>query len=143
MSKENEAVAVKFVTAMGSNDPVAAAQCLAADAYAIARGYSNFAGKRDAAMMIGGIEAFKALMPDGLAFSIVSVTSNEDTVVVECEGNATTSAGTAYHNHYCFVHAMKDGKIAHVREYFCGVHANEVLWPLASKMSGDLANTVS
>ena len=142
MSKENEAVAVKFVTAMGENDPVAAAETLAPEAFAEARGYSNFAGKRNASMMIGGIEAFKALLPDGLRFTILSVTSNEDTVVVECEGNATTCAGTQYRNHYCFVHRLKGGKIVEVREYFCGAHANEVLWPLASVMSEDLANTV-
>ena len=142
MSKENEAVAVKFVMAMGANDPVAAAETLAPEAVAEARGYSNFKGKRDAKMMIGGIEAFKALMPDGLSFKILSVTSNADTVVVEAEGNAVTCDGTPYRNHYCFVHVLKDGKIVELREYFCGAHANEVLWPLASKMSDDLANTV-
>ncbi len=142
MSKENEAVAVKFVMAMGNNDPVAAAETLAPEATAEARGYSQFKGKRDAAMMIGGIEAFKALMPNGLSFKILSVTSNDNTVVVEAEGNAVTFDGTPYRNHYCFVHVLKDGKIVELREYFCGAHANEVLWPLASKMSADLANTV-
>ena len=142
MRKENEAVAVKFVMAMGNNDPVAAAECLAPEAIAEARGYSNFKGKRDAAMIIGGIEAFKALMPNGLSFNILSVTTNEDTVVVEAEGNAVTCDGTPYRNHYCFVHVLKDGKIVELREYFCGAHANEVLWSLASKMSEDLANTV-
>lgn len=141
MSKENEAVAVKFVTAMGNNDPVAAAETLAPEAFAEARGYSKFAGKRDAAMMIGGIEAFKALMPNGLSFRILSVTSNDDTVVVEAEGNAVTCAGTEYRNHYCFVHKLKHGKIVELREYFCGAHANEVLWPLAVQ-SSDLANTL-
>lgn len=142
MSKDNEAVAVKFVMAMGNNDPVAAAETLAPEAFAEARGYSQFKGKRDAKMMIGGIEAFKALMPNGLSFNILSVTSNDNTVVVEAEGNAVTCDGTPYRNHYCFVHVLKDGKIVELREYFCGAHANEVLWPLASKMSDDLANTV-
>jgi ketosteroid isomerase-like protein len=141
MSKENEAVAVKFVTAMGNNDPVAAAESLAPEAFAEARGYSNFAGKRDAAMMIGGIEAFKSLMPNGLSFKILTVTSNDDTVVVEAEGNAVTCTGTHYRNHYCFVHKLKNGKIVELREYFCGAHANEVLWPLALQ-SSDLASTL-
>jgi uncharacterized protein len=140
--ENNKAVARRFVEAMGSNDPVAAAQCLAPDACAIARGYSNFAGKRSAEMMIGGIEAFKALMPEGLKFDIKSVIGDGDLVAVECEGNARTFEGTPYRNHYCFLHVLRDGKITEVREYFCGVHANEVLWPLAAKMSEDLANTV-
>mgnify|MGYP003346109468 CR=1 FL=1 len=32
-------------------------------------------------------------------------------------------------------------EIVELREYFCGAHANEVLWPLAQQ-SADLANTV-
>lgn len=141
MSELNKEVARRFVEAMGTNDPEGAALCIAPEAFAMARGYSNFAGKRDASMMIGGIEAFKALLPDGLRFDILSVTGDDERVVVECEGNGVTCEGTPYRNHYCFVCEMKDGKIREVREYFCGVHANEVLWPLATRMS-DLGKTV-
>jgi ketosteroid isomerase-like protein len=140
VTEKNKDVARRFVEAMGANDPETAAGCLAADAFAVARGYSHFAGKRDAKMMIGGIEAFKQLMPTGLAFKIISVTGEGERVVVEAEGNAVTSEGTPYRNHYCFVVELHNGKIKQFREYFCGVHANEVLWPLAKKVS-ELANT--
>ena len=132
----NRQVALKFIKAMGENDPVAAAECLAPDAIAVATGNSHFKGTRDARMMIDGIEAFKSLIPTGLAFTIKSAVAEGDQVAVECEGNAMTSAGTAYCNKYVFFITLKGGKITLVNEYFCTVLANEVLWPLAQSAAG-------
>ena len=136
----NRQVALKFIKAMGENDPVAAAECLAPDATAVATGNSHFKGTRDARMMIDGIEAFKSLMPTGLAFTIKSAVAEGDQVAVECEGNATTSAGTSYCNRYVFFITLRGGLITLVNEYFCTVLANEVLWPLAQSAAG-LAET--
>ncbi len=136
MSEANKQVALKFIKAMGDNDPVAAAECLAPDAVAVARGGSYFHGSRDARMMIDGIEAFKALIPSGLSFTILSALADGDKVAVECEGNATTVAGARYANQYVFVCTLRGGKITLVNEYFCTVLANEVLWPLAQSMAG-------
>lgn len=138
----NRQVALKFIRAMGENDPVAAAECLAPDAVAVATGNSHFKGTRDARMMIDGIEAFKSLMPTGLAFTIKSAVAEGDQVAVECEGNATTSAGTPYCNRYVFFITLRGGKITLVNEYFCTVLANEVLWPLAQSSAG-LAETAA
>ena len=52
VGETNRAVALKFIKAMGENDPVAAAECLAPDAVAVATGNSHFKGSRDARMMI-------------------------------------------------------------------------------------------
>ena len=132
----NRAVALKFIKAMGENDPVAAAECLAPDAVAVATGNSHFKGSRDARMMIDGIEAFKVLVPGGLSFTVHSAVAEGDKVAVECEGNAETVAGTAYCNRYVFYITLRGGKITLVNEYFCTVLANEVLWPLAQSASG-------
>lgn len=136
MSEANKAVALKFIAAMGSNDPVGAAECLAPEAMAVAKGNSHFKGARSARMMIDGIEAFKSLIPGGLQLKVISAIADGDKVAVECEGNATTSAGTTYDNKYVFVCTLRDGKIVLVNEYFCTVLANEVLWPLAQSAAG-------
>lgn len=136
MSEANKQVALKFIRAMGDNDPVAAAECLAPDAVAVATGNSHFKGTRDARMMIDGIEAFKSLMPGGLSFIIHSAVAEGDQVAVECEGNAKTVAGTDYCNRYVFFISLKGGKIVTVNEYFCTVLADEVLWPLAQSAAG-------
>lgn len=136
MSEANKAVALKFIAAMGSNDPVAAAQCLAPDAMAVAKGNSHFKGARSARMMIDGIEAFKSLIPGGLQLKVISAIADGDKVAVECEGNATTNTGVTYDNKYVFVCTLREGKIVLVNEYFCTVLANEVLWPLAQSAAG-------
>ena len=118
------------MTAMGTNDPELAAGCLAPDACAVAKGYGKFAGARQASVMVGMIDEFKKIMPTGLRFTIKSVTASDDRVAIEAEGNALTALGTSYHNQYCFVFTRADGKIKQVNEYFCTVHADEVLWPL-------------
>ena len=45
MSEQNKAVAVRFITAMGSNDPETARNCFAPDGVAIAMGTTNFASR--------------------------------------------------------------------------------------------------
>ena len=43
--------------------------------------------------------------------------AEDDVVVVEAKGDATTHAGTRYDNDYCMIFRLRDGKIAEVREY--------------------------
>jgi ketosteroid isomerase-like protein len=134
MSETNKAVALRFIAAMGSNDPEGVRACLAADAVATTKGFGKFSGSRDAATVVGAIEIFKDLMPTGLRLSVQSVTGEGDRVVVEATGDAVTGDGKAYRNEYCFVMTFRDGRIARMNEYLCSVHADEVLWPLAEKM---------
>lgn len=129
MNEQNKQVALKFMEAMGTNDPETAATCLAPDAVAIAKGFHKFAGERRADVMIGMIDAFKKMIPDGLRFTIKDVTAEGDRVAVEAEGNAVTSSGKPYCNQYCMVFTLRDGKIKQVNEYFCSKLAEDVLWP--------------
>jgi uncharacterized protein len=90
-------------------------------------------------VIVGTIGAFDILLPTGLCPEIVSVTAEEDRVVVEFEGKATASDGTPYANNYCMVFTLRGGKIARVHEYFCSKLADDVLWPLVEKMGGAAA----
>src|SRR5262249_37440965 len=83
-----------------------------------------------------GIESFKALLPEGLRFTIGDVTAEADRVVVEAEGNGVTREGSAYRNRYCFAFTCSDGTSKEVHEYFCTKLSDEVLWPLAQAMPG-------
>jgi ketosteroid isomerase-like protein len=137
MSEQNKTVAVRFITAMGSNDPETARACFAPDGRAIAMGTTNFAAApRSPQDIADGIESFKALLPEGLRFTIGDVTAEGDRVVVEAEGNGVTCEGTSYRNRYCFAFTFADGRIKEVHEYFCTKLADAVLWPLAQAMPG-------
>ena len=43
--------------------------------------------------------------------------ADDDYVVVEARGKATTKAGPAYNNKYCWVFRLEDGKVKEVTEY--------------------------
>ncbi len=140
--EQNRELAIRFVESMGSNDAEAFASTLAPDAVAVAKGTTNFAGARNREMMIGGVEMFKQILPEGLQFEVTNVIANEDGAAVECKGNGTTSEGKAYCNDYCFVLKIRDGKVAHVNEFFCTKLADEVLWPMVEG-TGSLDQTVA
>jgi len=143
MSEQNKRVVLQFMEGMGTNNAELAAPCLAPDACAIAKGYAKVSGRREAATMTGMIEAFKAMLPTGLNLAIQRVIADGDSVAVEAEGDGTTSQGTPYRNQYCFVFTLEDGKIKQVNEYFCTIHADEVLWPLIEQLQGVAGETAS
>jgi len=43
--------------------------------------------------------------------------AEDDHVVIECRGNVMTKAGQPYHNTYCYVCTLTDGKITELTEY--------------------------
>ncbi len=134
MSDQNKDVVLKFLKAMGEGDGATAATCLAPDAFTLAKGFGKFAGVRRYDTIIGTIEAFKKLMPEGLRPDVKSVIGEGNKVVVEFEGNGVTYEGKPYCNEYCMVFELRDGKIKQVNEYFCTILADEKLWPLLKDM---------
>ena len=126
----NKSVVLTFVEAMSTSNPELAESCLASNAFSVAKGYGKFAGVRQRDVMVGTIDAFAKLLPTGLQLEVKSVIASGNTVAVELEGDGRTFQGTPYRNQYCMVYMLEDGKICQVNEYFCTVHADEVLWPL-------------
>lgn len=135
MSEHNKHVVLTFIDAMGRGDAAAAAPCIAEDTFTLAKGFGNFAGVRTHDTILATIAAFRQLMPDGMEPTILSVTGEDNRVVVEFEGNGTLLNGEAYNNQYCMVFLLRDGRIRQVNEYFCTLLADKVLWPLVSGMT--------
>ena len=138
-TETNKSVVRKFIEAMGASDGATAATCLSKDAYTLAKGFGKFAGVRHYDTIIGTINAFNKLLPTGLRPEFGSFTAEGDRVVVEFEGNPTTSDGQPYNNQYCMVFVLSEGKIRQVNEYFCTKTADDVLWPLVAAMSDEIA----
>ncbi|MFT3965429.1 MAG: nuclear transport factor 2 family protein [Sphingobium sp.] len=134
MSEQNKRTVLTFIEAMGASDKEAAIPCLDPEAFTIAKGYTKFAGRRDYATIIGTIDAFRTLLPTGLRPDVRSVTAEGDRVAVEWEGDAVTAEGKPYRNQYCMIFTLRGGRIVQVNEYFCTIHADEVLWPLVEAM---------
>jgi len=126
----NKQVVLTFIEAMGRGDAEAAAPCITAETFTLAKGFGKFAGVRTHDTILATIAAFEQLMPGGMEPTIHSVTAEGDRVVVEFEGNGTLVNGEPYCNEYCMVFTVRDGRIAQVNEYFCTLLADQVLWPL-------------
>ena len=134
MSEQNKRVARTFIEAMGRGDAAAAAPCITEDAFTLAKGYGKFAGVRKHDTILATIDAFSKLMPDGMEPDIISITAEDERVVVEFEGNGVLFNGEPYGNQYCMVFKMRDGRICQVNEYFCTLLAEQRLWPVIADM---------
>ena len=134
MNDRNVKVVLNFLQAMSTSNVEIADQCVGPNAFTMAKGYGKFSGRREREVMVGTIAAFKEMLPTGLNIDVKSVTAQDHRVVVEFEGDAKTPQGLPYKNQYCMVFTLEHGLISQVNEYFCNIHADEVLWPLISEL---------
>jgi ketosteroid isomerase-like protein len=133
MENLRKQVALKFLHAMGAGDAATVATCLAPDAITMARNFSKFAGVIKREQIVSMVGAFRTLMPQGLAFNVLSVTAEGDRVAIECDGDAITRSGEVYRNLYCFVLRFAGDLISEIHEYFCSKLADELIWPLVQE----------
>jgi len=65
-----------------------------------------------------------------LAFTIDSITAEDDRVVAEVRSEGTLINGEEYQNTYVFVFRTRDGRIASVAEHFNALIVQEKMMPL-------------
>jgi len=58
-----------------------------------------------------------ALFADTYTSTARRFIADDDLVVVECQGRVTTKTGKPYHNTYCMIYRLADGKIKEITEY--------------------------
>jgi ketosteroid isomerase-like protein len=139
MSDANKTVGLTFVEALGRGDAVLAKTVISEDLVAVARGSGVGAGSRNYAEILAIFDMFSTITKTGLNPTILSVTAEDDRVVVEWDGHCTLTNGAAYDNHYVHVFFVRDGKIRELREYFDTLLTNEVLGPLMGANPGTTA----
>jgi ketosteroid isomerase-like protein len=66
---------------------------------------------------VSGIANLPKVFPDKLAFSIHSLTAEDDRVVAEFSGNGTTTDGKLYRNNYLYLFKIREGKVYFLAEY--------------------------
>jgi ketosteroid isomerase-like protein len=72
-----------------------------------------------------GVEAVRSQLGAGLRaaltgpvqFTINRLTAEDDVVVLEADGRATTKTGRPYNNRYCIVSRITDGKLREITDY--------------------------
>ena len=64
--------------------------------------------------------------PDSVSIEVTSIVAEGDTVVAEWTSRARTTDGAPYENDCIGVFAVRDGRIASVREYMDTLYASRV-----------------
>jgi uncharacterized protein len=136
MSEVNKAVGLKFVEALGNGDAQAVKTVISEDVIAVAKGSGIGAGTRNYAEVIAVFDMFSQVTKTGLNPKVLSVTAEDDRVIVKWEGNCTLITGAQYNNQYIHVFFLRDGKIYKLNEYFDTKLTDDVLGPLMGGAAG-------
>lgn len=130
MSEANKRFVIEFLTELCAGNAAHIADMMTDDVQAVAVGTASISATRDKETIVRTCEAFPVVTQSGLNPTIVTAIAEGETVAIEWRGNCTLANGTPYNNEYAMIFTMRDGKIAHFREYFCTKLADEVLAPL-------------
>jgi ketosteroid isomerase-like protein len=71
-----------------------------------------------AARYCHGTKVLVSLFPQGLVYTVHSITAEEDRAAVEVTAHGVLADGTVYDNHYVMLFRIRDGRIVRLAEYF-------------------------
>jgi uncharacterized protein len=125
MSTANKNRVIEMWQAFSSRDPSKAEPFLASGAVwiappgnATAQYFGREAGMKGRDEIIRFIfEDFRKLFSSGVKTDFKGVYADDDTVITELTLSATLANGRHYKNDYCFIHALKDGRVVEIREF--------------------------
>jgi uncharacterized protein len=86
-----------------------------------------------------GAKTLVSLFSAGLAYTVHAITAEEDRATAEVTAQGTLHNGEEYRNHYVFTFRIRDGKIAHVCEYFDPRPIDAQIMPLLMAAMGGKA----
>ncbi len=123
----NKAVVHKFFEYIAAGD-VSALMGLYSDRFSVwVAGSLPFSGVHQRAAIPAMVAGLRRVFPEGLRYTVRSMTAEADRVSVEADVRGRHVSGARYHNqlHYLFV--VRAGKIESFKEYFDTMHAADVL----------------
>jgi uncharacterized protein len=130
---ENKAIVQKIMEARSRRDHAPFVAAMADDFIWRIMGSTAWSGE-----YVGKAEVrerlLKPLYAQFMAPSRITPTrilADDDHVVVQCHGDATTVSGERYANSYCFVIRMADGQLRELTEYMDTALVERVLRPPA------------
>ena len=118
MSTEaNKQFVQQFLEMIGRGDAEGIAASYDPVGQVFTMGNTLISGVRDAADILefsaGVLDAF----PNGLNYTIKTLTAEGDNVAVECEATGDHASGQHYHQYYHFLFKFRNGKILQLKEY--------------------------
>ncbi|SEH19220.1 hypothetical protein SAMN05428974_3293 [Sphingopyxis sp. YR583] len=128
----NKALVREFLTALGQGDSARLSKMLHPDCRAIATGTCSLSGERDRDAILEMVDTLDHTTQNGIAFSIISMTAEEDRVSAEVEGQSILANGEPYNNQYHFLFRFRGDTLVELKEYFCTKLVEDVLLPSAA-----------
>lgn len=83
-----------------------------------------------------GTKALASLFPEGLVYTVQSITAEAGRAAAEVTAHGVLSNGKAYDNHYVMLFRLRDGRIAALAEYFDPKPVDELIMPLLMAAMG-------
>ena len=118
-TQENKRLMQKVFDELDRGNSAALIDVLADDVAWHVTGTTKFSGtyRGKATLMNELVVPLFSQLADQFVMTADRFIADDNYVVVEARGKATTKAGRSYNNKYCLVFRMEDGKIKEVTEY--------------------------
>ena len=98
-------------------------------------GWITTSGTMPKAAYQGAIRMLRAMLKEPLAFTIDSITAEDDRAVIEARSQGVLINGEPYANTYIFVLRIHDGRIAAIAEHYNALVVQEKLLPLMAQLT--------
>jgi ketosteroid isomerase-like protein len=123
----NKEIARRFFDRLSGGD-IDGLMSLFADSYTCwTAGTLPFSGTHPRDVIPAMVEGVTGVFPEGLEFTVRTVTAEGDRVSVEAESRGKHVSGQVYDQRYHYLFVIRDGKICEAKEYFDTMHASDVL----------------
>ena len=123
----NKQIARDFMQALSSGETKRLLAMYSDDITVWTAGSLSISGLHDVKEVVALSDGILGAFPEGLRFSIQAMTVEGERVAIEAESLGTHASGKVYHQQYHFLLVIRDGKVAHMKEYFDTELAHEVL----------------
>lgn len=128
-TETNKQIVRKFLAALENLDVERFLSFLTDDVHFETTGQHQASGIKTKDQVGKELPAMRALLPEGLKFTEVSILAEGDWVAIELRGEAKTVNGDDYNNHYAHFYKIRDGKIALFRDYMDSTIVERLMIP--------------
>jgi ketosteroid isomerase-like protein len=125
--QRNRKHAEDFFAAMNRGDAKALVDAYAEDGRLVTSGRTLISGTYSKAQVAAAAGSIFEVFPQGIHFTIKSMTAEGDRVAVEAESEGMHVSGKLYTNQYHFLCRFRDGKLVEFKEYMDTERVTDIL----------------
>lgn len=116
-AEANKAIVRQFFEAMSAGDVSRLLGFYADDMVLQTMGRTLISGRFSKDEVATAAHRIYDVFPDGIRFTILAMTAEEDRVAVEATSSGAHISGRTYANHYHFLIRLRDGRIVEMKEF--------------------------